>query len=139
MIESTDSSHHPYKPKQHFTHYTKNSDIPNEYNQDNIKSTYLNLDDDQPTYKTVTYHHPYLSPSTIKTEPNLKQKQFSIQNKMSALLKIKNKKMSSSSTLNIPCLVCGDQSSGLHYGVNTCEGCKVNIFILLMILNFLNT
>jgi hypothetical protein len=48
---------------------------------------------------------------------------------MAALLKIKNKKMSSSSILNIPCLVCGDQSSGLHYGVDTCEGCKVNIFI----------
>ena len=30
-----------------------------------------------------------------------------------------------------PCRVCGEKASGLHYGVNTCEACKVrnhNIF-----------
>lgn len=24
-----------------------------------------------------------------------------------------------------PCRVCGDRASGYHYGVNTCEACKV--------------
>ena len=29
-----------------------------------------------------------------------------------------------STTVNNECLVCSDKATGLHYSVNTCEGCK---------------
>jgi hypothetical protein len=29
-----------------------------------------------------------------------------------------------------PCRVCGERASGFHYGVNTCEACKVSADLL---------
>ena len=33
-----------------------------------------------------------------------------------------------SSKAFVPCKVCGDKASGYHYGVTSCEGCKVSFF-----------
>ena len=40
-----------------------------------------------------------------------------------------SKKMSSRHQLapNAKCAVCNDDASGFHYGVDSCEGCKVSI------------
>ena len=32
------------------------------------------------------------------------------------------------------CKVCGDRASGKHYGLYSCEGCKVRIFLLFFFL-----
>ncbi len=29
-----------------------------------------------------------------------------------------------------PCIICGEKASGLHYGVNSCEACKVKIILV---------
>lgn len=29
-----------------------------------------------------------------------------------------------------PCKVCGDEASGFHYGVDSCEGCKVSYSVV---------
>lgn len=41
-------------------------------------------------------------------------------------------KPASSQTQLPPCRVCGERASGFHYGVNTCEACKVWILILIL-------
>ena len=30
------------------------------------------------------------------------------------------------------CKVCDDQATGIHYGVQTCEGCKVNKLLMVV-------
>jgi hypothetical protein len=110
MNESTPFDHHPYKPKQHFTHYNKFRNIQTECHN-HIQPTDQNL-------------------SRTISKKMSQQKQSSDHKTITALPKIRNKKFPSSTIVNIPCLVCGDRSSGVHYGVNTCEGCKVIVSFL---------
>lgn len=190
MIETAHSYHHPYKPKQRFTHYIKSPDIQNVCHDMTIACR--NTDGDQPTPTTIIHHH-YLSQSTsnllesthqhngkedfrpssssslsssttanilmpptqfhdvnrskssppppplpsssaaIKTEPNLEQKHFSENrnNSMTSLIKVNGGKVPGSVSVSVPCLVCGDEASGFHYGVNSCEGCKVNFILII--------
>lgn len=171
MIETAHSYHHPYKPKQRFTHYIKSPDLQNVCND--IETTCRNMDNDQPTPTAIIHHHHYASrsnsnlldmthqsngkeefrspsvtainaipsiqlhdsirskssppPVPIKLEPNFEQKQFAENNTMASLIKANGGKVPGSVTVQVPCLVCGDEASGFHYGVNSCEGCKVNI------------
>jgi hypothetical protein len=68
-------------------------------------------------------------PTAIKKEPNLEHKQFfenNNNNTIASLIKANGGKLPGSMTVHVPCLVCGDEASGFHYGVNSCEGCKVS-------------
>ena len=40
--------------------------------------------------------------------------------------------LSSGGNIVHKCLVCGDRSSGVHYGVLACEGCKVAVCYSLL-------
>ena len=35
-----------------------------------------------------------------------------------------------------PCTICGESASGLHYGVNSCEACKVPLLPVFCIFLF---
>lgn len=42
-----------------------------------------------------------------------------------------NTTSSSSRQSFVACRVCGDKASGYHYGVTSCEGCKVGCYFIM--------
>jgi hypothetical protein len=136
MIETAHPYHHPYKPKQRFTHYTKTPDIQNVYN--NVESTCHNSEGDQPAATAIVHHH-YSSRSTsnlIGTTYHQNEKDSLLlspaiktdNDTIDVILKANCGRIPGSTVVHVPCLVCGDEASGFHYGVNSCEGCKVSLF-----------
>ena len=49
--------------------------------------------------------------------------------------KLKKKKPKSTFPFGM-CKVCNDKATGVHYGISTCEGCKVKEFFFLLTIFF---
>lgn len=123
--------HHPYKPKQRFANYMK---TPGDLTHD-CHDVLVEVEQSTPT--TTIHHYVVTSDHEKETTNTIKKEIMNETKSIAPLLKSNpSTKTPNSITVHVPCLVCGDEASGFHYGVNSCEGCKVSVEFNLLFFSF---
>lgn len=102
----------------------------NDLNSIHVNSTVINATSQQHNGGTDLHHHPHHQMGNHTHQPQQAQQQqqqqhhdWDVQTKVEISESVDGK-----NAVPIDCVVCGDKSSGKHYGVYTCEGTIIFMF-----------
>ena len=80
------------------------------------------------------YKYTYQMDPWCELDTAISLDQFTCENDTTPVSEESNGRRKWEKTYELPaCRVCGRKGSGLHYGVNTCEACKVNLQLCIYI------